>query len=129
MDSDFIPIYRYGTADTLDIVNGYLEALEHFNTPQSDVGYNFFIQQLPFNTLTLESVNAYYKLIDTYEVCSEFKIYNNFDEIQKAIDAGVTFITDNLYDRTRPYNIGERQVAAFLKKHGYFDNDSGIWKK
>ena len=53
----------------------------------------------------------------------------NFDEIQKAIDAGVTFVTDNLYDRTRPYNIGERQVAAFLKKNGYVDNDSGIWKK
>ena len=53
----------------------------------------------------------------------------NFDEIQKAIDAGVTFITDNLYDRTRPYNIGERQVAAFLKKNGYVDNDSSIWKK
>lgn len=53
----------------------------------------------------------------------------NFDEIQKAIDAGVTFVTDNLYDRTRPYNIGERQVAAFLKKQGYTDNDSGIWKK
>lgn len=53
----------------------------------------------------------------------------NFDELQKAVDAGVTFITDNLYDRTRPYNVGERQVAAFLKKNGYSDNDSGIWKK
>lgn len=53
----------------------------------------------------------------------------NFDELQKAVDAGVTFVTDNLYDRTRPYNVGERQVAAFLKKNGYSDNDSGIWKK
>lgn len=53
----------------------------------------------------------------------------DFDEIQKAVDAGVTFITDNLYDRTRPYNIGERQVAFFLKKNGYTDNDTGVWKK
>lgn len=53
----------------------------------------------------------------------------NFDELQKAVDAGVTFVTDNLYDRTRPYNVGERQVAAFLKKNGYSDDDSGIWKK
>ena len=53
----------------------------------------------------------------------------NFDELQKAVDAGVTFVTDNLYDRTRPYNVGERQVASFLKKNGYSDNDSGIWTK
>jgi hypothetical protein len=53
----------------------------------------------------------------------------DFEELQKAVDTGVTFVTDNLYDRNRPYNIGERQVAAFLKKNGYFDNDSGIWKK
>ncbi len=53
----------------------------------------------------------------------------DFDEIQKAIHAGVTFVTDNLYDRTRPYNIGERQVAFFLKKNGYIDNDSGVWRK
>lgn len=53
----------------------------------------------------------------------------DFDEIQKAVEANVTFITDNLYDRTRPYNMGERQVAFFLKKHGYSDNDTGVWKK
>lgn len=53
----------------------------------------------------------------------------NFYELQKAADAGATFVTDNLYDRTRPYNIGERQVASFLKKQGYVDNDSGIWTK
>lgn len=53
----------------------------------------------------------------------------DFDEILKAVNAGVTFITDNVYDRTRPYNMGERQVAFFLKKHGYEDNDTGVWKK
>lgn len=53
----------------------------------------------------------------------------NFEELQKAVDVGVTFITDNLYNRSRPYNLGERQVSAFLKKNGYSDNDSGIWKK
>lgn len=53
----------------------------------------------------------------------------DFEEIQKAVDAHATFVTDTLYDRTRPYNVGERQIAAFLKKNGYNDNDKGIWKK
>lgn len=53
----------------------------------------------------------------------------DFEEIQLAVDAGATFVTDNLSDRTRPYNMGERQVAAFLTKKGYIDNGKGIWKK
>ena len=53
----------------------------------------------------------------------------DFDELNKAVLAGSTFVTDNLYNRSRPYNQGERQVAFFLSKNGYKDNDSGIWKK
>lgn len=52
----------------------------------------------------------------------------NFEEIQKAIDAHVTFIMDDPYNRERPYNMGESQVAAYLKKHSYQDlGDNGIW--
>ena len=63
---NFESIHEYGTTDSLDIINGYLEALAHFNTPQSDVGYTFFIQELPFKDLNLETVNKYYELVDTY---------------------------------------------------------------
>jgi len=85
MVSNFESIHEYGTTDSLDIINGYLEALAHFNTPQSDVGYTFFIQELPFKDLNLETVNKYYELVDTYEVCSKFEVYKNLDEIQKII--------------------------------------------
>lgn len=52
----------------------------------------------------------------------------DFAEIRKAVDAGVTFITDKEKDRTRPYNVGEREVAAYLAWHQYKENN-GIWTK
>ena len=53
----------------------------------------------------------------------------NYKEIQKAIDAGVTFITDTLEHRERPYNIGEREVADYLSKNGYEESAPGTWTK
>lgn len=52
----------------------------------------------------------------------------DFVEIQRAIDAGATIVTDVVADRNRPYNIGERQVAAFLEKQGYQEVSPGTWK-
>lgn len=52
----------------------------------------------------------------------------NYDELKKAIDAKVTFITDDLYNRERPYNLGEREVAKFLENNGYKDIGKGVWK-
>lgn len=53
----------------------------------------------------------------------------DFEELNLAIEAKATFIMDTEADRNRPYNMGERQVAAYLKKHGYMDNNgNGIWK-
>ena len=43
----------------------------------------------------------------------------DFKEINLAIKAKVTILTDNPYNRNRSYNIGERQVAQHLQKHGY----------
>ena len=40
-------------------------------------------------------------------------------ELQLALDAGATIITDNRTDRTRSYNIGEREVAEFLENNNY----------
>lgn len=47
------------------------------------------------------------------------RINPNFDEIGLAIKAGAILITDTPYNRNRSYNVGERQVAAFLEMHNY----------
>lgn len=53
----------------------------------------------------------------------------DFEEILLAVEAGVTFITDDAYNRNRPYNIGEREVAAFLINHGYTEKNLGVWSR
>jgi hypothetical protein len=52
----------------------------------------------------------------------------NLTEIKKATDAKATLITDIPADRQRPYNMGERQVEAFLKTQNYFEASPGTWK-
>lgn len=51
-----------------------------------------------------------------------------FAEIDLAIQAGVTFITDKFLDRQRTYNVGERQVAHYLNTHQYIEVAQGIWQ-
>lgn len=54
----------------------------------------------------------------------------DYDELLKAIEAQVVFVTDNKYNRNTSYNIGEKEVEQFLLKHQYADtNGNGIWKK
>lgn len=49
-------------------------------------------------------------------------------ELQKAIDAEALIITDNYTDRSRRYNMGEREVADYLHDHRYREtNGGGIW--
>jgi hypothetical protein len=48
-------------------------------------------------------------------------------ELRKAMMADVVFITDQPADRHRPYNVGEREVEAYLMANGYFEAFSGIW--
>lgn len=52
----------------------------------------------------------------------------DFSELEKAVLAKATFITDDSYNRNRPYNMGEREVADFLQRNGYRDTGKGIWK-
>lgn len=52
----------------------------------------------------------------------------NFEELTKAAEAKVTFVTDDEYNRNRPYNVGERDIAKFLESKGYKDTGRGIWK-
>ena len=47
------------------------------------------------------------------------RIDPDFNEINLAIKAKVTILTDNPYNRNRSYNKGERQVAEYLQEHGY----------
>lgn len=52
----------------------------------------------------------------------------DFDELQRAVDAGVTFVTDDIANRQRTYNMGERQVAAYLISHNYVETEPGVWR-
>jgi len=57
-----------------------------------------------------------------------------FDEAELllAIEEGVTFVTDTEFDRSRPYNIGEREIAEFLTKYRYKPKQTSnatIWTK
>lgn len=51
----------------------------------------------------------------------------DFNEIKLAAQAGVTFITDDVFNRNRPYNCGEREVADYLTQCGYCECAPGRW--
>ncbi len=57
------------------------------------------------------------------------RIKPDYKELEKAVEANVTFITDNTQDRNRSYNIGEREVGEYLESKGYSENGNGIWTK
>lgn len=52
-----------------------------------------------------------------------------WDEMDKAIKAGVEFVTDDSMNRSRPYNVGERLVAQYLTNNGYKEVLPGRWVK
>lgn len=49
------------------------------------------------------------------------------DLVQLAMNAGATIITDNPADRSKPINIGEREVAEYLSANGYKETLPGVW--
>ena len=53
----------------------------------------------------------------------------DFDELKRACDANARFITDDASNRSRPYNVGERQVSEFLRSQGYRESRPCIWSK
>ena len=75
---------------------------------------------------------GYYEPTDVVFISAEGnrqgRLMPDAEELKLAVRAGVTFITDGEYDRQRPYNIGERQIAFFLNKYGYHEVSSGVWK-
>lgn len=56
------------------------------------------------------------------------RVVINKEELSKAISAGASFVTDKEYDRNRPYNVGEREVASFLMENSY-QEENGVWKQ
>lgn len=72
-----------------------------------------------------------YTAADTVFVSAEGaragRVEPNFAEIDRAVAAGATIITDNAENRAREYNVGERQVAAHLAKKGYVETSPGTW--
>ncbi|HUU93081.1 MAG TPA: hypothetical protein VM238_17960 [Phycisphaerae bacterium] len=46
-------------------------------------------------------------------------------EVQKAVAAEATIIADNAADRARDYNVGEKELEAFLKGAGYVEREAG----
>jgi len=55
------------------------------------------------------------------------RVAPDLDEIDRAIQARATLITDDLANRSRSYNIGEREVAAHLQTRGYIETEPGRW--
>lgn len=52
------------------------------------------------------------------------------EELEKACNAGAAFITDTILHRSRPYNVGEREVAEILIQNGYVETyGNGHWHK
>ncbi len=51
--------------------------------------------------------------------------------VKKALEANATIVADNEKNRERDYNIGERELAEFLREEGYEaeeEKDRAIWR-
>lgn len=55
------------------------------------------------------------------------RIAPDWVEIHYAVEARVFFVTDTPEDRNRAYNLGEREVAHCLTRHGYVERLPGKW--
>lgn len=57
------------------------------------------------------------------------RVTPDFKELQKALNADATVITDDKANRERGYNVGERELAEYLKSHSYEETKpgSGVW--
>ena len=48
------------------------------------------------------------------------------EQLEWLKSVGCRLVTDNYRHRSRPYNIGEREIAEWLTKNGYADQDDSI---
>ncbi len=45
----------------------------------------------------------------------------NESEVMLAVKAGASIVADTVFNRNRPYNVGERALAKLLRDNGYKD--------
>ena len=50
-----------------------------------------------------------------------------YRNINLAIEARASFVIDRPADRNRAYNVGERQIAAYLTRHNYQETVPGLF--
>lgn len=48
------------------------------------------------------------------------------EQLEWLKNVGCRLVTDNYRHRSRPYNIGEREIAEWLTKNGYADQEDNI---
>ena len=75
-----------------------------------------------------------YTSTDVVFISAEGNRYNRLDfdkaELDKALNAGATIITDSVdTGRRRSHNVGEREVADYLQTKGYVESAPGTWTK
>lgn len=51
----------------------------------------------------------------------------DLEELSKALAVGAVIIADDEFSRSRPYNIGERELANLLKANSYAERSAGEW--
>lgn len=51
-------------------------------------------------------------------------------ELTLAVEASAAIVADDLRTRESPYDVGEREVAEWLARHGYREDppNSGNWR-
>ena len=55
------------------------------------------------------------------------RVAPDLKEIDKAVQAGATILTDNAENRQRAFNVGEREVEQHLLRSGYVERSPGEW--
>lgn len=93
----------------------------------------------------LYSINGIGKIKPTMVNCSEYiatdvvgvsvngsrkgRISFDKDEVFNASLVGVTFVTDNIEDTEREYNVGERELQEYIALRGYNRVSEFEWKR
>ena len=80
------PNVNHDMADNLDKINGYLDALADFCTPESNVLADFYIEEIEIETIELESLIHYYRdILEIDMVCSQIESYQNQSDVFQSI--------------------------------------------
>jgi hypothetical protein len=89
----------------------------------------------PFKSTDIVMVSAEGARRGRYPVVDKAgNLTQRYSALQDAVDAKATIVADNLADRSRRYNVGERELATWLNKAGYAEildwkgEGTGVWR-